>query len=763
MRLSRLLATPLALCLALGPASVLADEAGDLLEQARTGKKNALELTYKAYREAEPDYTQAVEIPAKKLDLAWGSLELSGGYLVPIAPAEVEADAEAAGDVPESKWIGAVYIGGGKLRWEAPNKTQEWLLGDAIRDLAKSRRGGDLKVLEASITDGALLQLNGRWRDLLMEGSKQVEVDSTTEGATKKLIKARGDLFDASTARSQVHDLFEGEERGFFLIDLATDSIKKVPFLTYIYDPDDFEPAILDVTKRYALNKDSLSGRVLGRGADPELVSTLSERELARAAADHTNIDVQHYNLDATVRKDTNSGYWGMDVTGDMRIKFTKPTRVVDMDFITGSSEKDGRPVHVKYLNGPDGEPLQYLHTANQLIIQLDREYDAGEEWTMSFQYDGNWIYTLKQPSPQTSLEDTKAAGASVGIITWEVRVGEPWYPSVGIADRYTFDWNLRLPKPMLAATSGTLLRMSEEDGYHVHVIKEQTPETLPAIVFGRFSVTENDPDYEAGEHKIRLYTHPGFERDAQSYIDEAQSILSYYETIFGDYPFSELDMAQMAIGLGFAQAPAGIVRVTGEVYISKTDLVNLYGVSDFQLRDYFIPHEIAHEWWGHKADFGGWESARDQWISETFAEYAAALYVEAREAKKNEDLTDTSGYENRKQDWKRQRRGHKTDRTAPLWTGQDMGGDKWQATVYARGPLLLDYIRRMYGREKIVKVMYTFVELANRQDHLTLTEDFQACLEQVIPEHDWKTFIADYVKGNREIPDAGAPLPPGK
>jgi aminopeptidase N len=36
-------------------------------------------------------------------------------------------------------------------------------------------------------------------------------------------------------------------------------------------------------------------------------------------------------------------------------------------------------------------------------------------------------------------------------------------------------------------------------------------------------------------------------------------------------------------------------------------------------------PHEVAHQWWGHDV---GFNSYRDQWISESFAEMSASLYI---------------------------------------------------------------------------------------------------------------------------------------
>jgi aminopeptidase N len=43
---------------------------------------------------------------------------------------------------------------------------------------------------------------------------------------------------------------------------------------------------------------------------------------------------------------------------------------------------------------------------------------------------------------------------------------------------------------------------------------------------------------------------------------------------------------------------------------------------------EFFLAHEIAHQWWGQAI---GWRSYHEQWISEGFAQYFAALYAHRR------------------------------------------------------------------------------------------------------------------------------------
>ena len=42
-------------------------------------------------------------------------------------------------------------------------------------------------------------------------------------------------------------------------------------------------------------------------------------------------------------------------------------------------------------------------------------------------------------------------------------------------------------------------------------------------------------------------------------------------------------------------------------------------------------PHEVAHQWWGHTV---GFNSYRDQWMSEGFADMSASIYLQVVYAK---------------------------------------------------------------------------------------------------------------------------------
>ncbi|MBJ94616.1 MAG: hypothetical protein CMP23_09090 [Rickettsiales bacterium] len=725
----------------------------ELMERARREKRNPLQLYYKASRKGTLDFEAARKLDAMELDLPYAKAKLDGGWIVPIKPKQLK-EAELEGlEIPERKQIAAVYIGAGTFHWESPNSTERWMLNEGLRNVHPTRKKSDVSSLDAIISKGAILYFNGSWRETFSGADASVEIDKKSIKTAKKLWKSRKKVFFSPFSRIQTQDAFAGTERNGLLIDMATKSIKGAAFLSYGIDPVDPEPVTLNIVRPYALNRDSLDFFDLGQWVLPETDAKLKPTEIA---LDRLNgdIDIEHYNLDLTVYRDQDLGLYGVRMKGTTDFTVREDNvRMVRFSLINKFSE-NGQSYKVKSLTDGNGDRLDYLHSGNVLMVRLPGEPQKGDRFQLDIVTEGAVVNGIKQPPPSTSLTDQQSLGNVVKLVNYRLPV-QGWFPgSENMSDYFTFDWKLKLPKPFVAATSGTLLSMTEEGKYNVHVIKEQVPVIFPVILFGRFAITENDADVAAGETKIRIYTHPGQGKDAESFIAEADGILKYYAHLFGrPYPYQELDLAQMPVGMGYAQAPSGLVQMTGEVYISKTDLVNIYGVSDPQLRDYFIPHELAHEWWGAMTGF----STRDQWVSETFAEFSAALYVEFRDQQKNGDPNDTSGYENRMEEWKIRRNGHKQDRTAPLWVGYRAGQAKTQSSIYARGPLLMDMLRKNFGRENVIKAMRYYINFA--QDHrggFALTEDWQNMLEQAIPGVGFRDFLQEYIKGNAALDPTG-------
>jgi|GEM_PF-1748000 len=729
----------------------------ELMELATEGQQNAIKLYWKSQTSAELDGEKAYKIGRKEIDVPLGKLILEGGWVIPASPSSIDpADSEGI-EVPERQYVSAIYLGEGHFEYTPPNDSERWIMNYHLAQL-NNRKYSDVDKIDIAIAGGVALGFNGKWRALLEEGSEAGAIDKKELATAEKLFKNRGEFLAPTAALQDTADRFNGTERDFLMLDVSTKDIKGVPAITYNYDPSNVEGVDLAVLKRYALNRDSISFAPLGRWFAEDQSQGRSEQELGYSRLEQ-KIDIEHYVMDMTIYKDDQLNMWGMRNDGTMRIKMTRPTRTFEFGLLRYYNRE---PFRLLMLADENGTPVDHVHIRSgasaeygggSVLVDLGKTYEAGEVITLQFRTEGLVVETRTQPP--IGMDAAAAAGAVTNIINYRLPIGASWFPTFGnFGDAFTFDWVLRLPKPMNAATSGTMVNFDSSGDMNVLTVRENIPVFFPAIVFGRFTARENDPDYDKGETKIRVFMHPGFDKEAQTYIDEAEGVLAYYTSLFQKpYPWPELDIVQMPLGVGYAQAPSGLVQMAGEAFIPKTTLVNVYNADDqmLDIRDNFVPHEIAHYWWGHIA---GWADSRDQWASETLAEFTAALYVEEREKLKSGDRNDMSGYETRKGRWGALgRRGHTFKRTGPLWVG-NRTGERRQSTVYARGPLIMDMLRSELGYETLMNFLRTLNHLSASHENKLITEDIQVVLEKVMPGTKFDEFVQRYIKNNEPLPN---------
>jgi aminopeptidase N len=232
---------------------------------------------------------------------------------------------------------------------------------------------------------------------------------------------------------------------------------------------------------------------------------------------------------------------------------------------------------------------------------------------------------------------------------------------------------------------------------------------------------------------------------------------LNFYQKLFD----SELGIDRLQVGTipsSHGQAFEGLLHV-GDFTTATDEVARV---------EMFRAHEVAHQWWGHKV---GWESYRDQWLSEGIAQYSAMMFVEqtvkggSRYFRQmlqaySDEITGSLGSSGsqfaRPGATQLNRRG--MDRMGPIGHGyrSSIGEtpSAYSSQAYLKGSLVIHMIRVLTrvmtgSDEAFVDVLRSYAD--RMENDYASTADLQAALTERVPS-DWEWFFDQWIYG-AEIP----------
>ena len=317
-------------------------------------------------------------------------------------------------------------------------------------------------------------------------------------------------------------------------------------------------------------------------------------------------IDLDHVAIQADITEASKK----TQRLGFSQLKTRRGTFIVDLTFEPRVDGAQALPLKLSpraeltQVSTVDGKPLMFLrdHLGSRsslltkpfydddLVVLLDKPLVRGEPRTLRFSYEqqtlnympgGSWY-----PGPDGAFYDphtgtlTIASDDRFSVFA----MGEERESSIDNGQRTT-TWHIEQPVRMLT------FAFSDQHTQH----KELEPEGLPKIV--AFGTT----------HENRIH----------NMAADTSNSLAFFSRVFGHAPETQT-LFVASIDAFHGQAFEG--------FIHMGDLAKRLIVTE-EVLEAFHAHEIAHQWWGHRV---AWKSYRDQWLSEAFAEYAAAMFMEA-------------------------------------------------------------------------------------------------------------------------------------
>jgi hypothetical protein len=459
-------------------------------------------------------------------------------------------------------------------------------------------------------------------------------------------------------------------------------------------------------------------------------------------AQDHRVFDISRHEIEGTIR--------GTRITATDRVTLTTlmPTRVLPFNLY-----KSLRVAHVRDdQNREFGFVQEGKDDDADLGVILPEVVEAGKTLKLSIEYEGD--------------EAIRDSGGGNYILIPR----ESWYPNNGgqrFGDRAIVDMTFHYPKDLILVGTGALAGPEQTDG-EMKVAKWTSGTTELAVTgfnYGKFvkkELLDKDTGYglefyankevpdelkelellldELGRDKWHMTGITGkftTAAMADAALTDTQNATRIYSAYFGKLPYTRIAITQQP-AWNFGQAWPTLIYMPYTAFIDTTQRTQLMGAKGGanSFWRYVGPHETAHQWWGHVL---GWDSYRDQWMSEGFAEFSTSLYVQyvRKDMAKFHDF------------WEDQRKliteaspltkGHKPYTVGPVTQGYRLDSGRTpnitRAMIYPKGAYILHMLRMMMfdhrggGDAKFREMMTDFVK-TNFNKNVS-TEDFKHAVEK--------------------------------
>ncbi|HVL68093.1 MAG TPA: M1 family aminopeptidase [Vicinamibacterales bacterium] len=399
---------------------------------------------------------------------------------------------------------------------------------------------------------------------------------------------------------------------------------------------------------------------------------------------------------------------------------------------------------------------LLHLRVVNQhsLIVSLPGTMIADSELWLTITYAG--------PLPSQELE-REAIAVQQDTIDAPQIPPEPrfiysnrsfWYPQSVVSDYATSRLSIIVPAGYDVVATGIRRPQAEAAAApapgaprarQVFHFESERPVRYLAVVISRLRDVGSAlaPPAREGADGVPLHflANPRQTGRARGIAARATEIYGYYASLVADapYPSFTVTITERELPGGHSPAYFAVVDQPTQGAVSwRNDPVAFDTYPDF-----FLAHEIAHQWWGQAI---GWKNYHEQWISEGFAQYFATLYAEQRLP---------AGVVTNVMRRMRQTAIAQSPQ-GPVYLGYRLGhvqGDPrvFRSIVYNKGAMVLHMLRRIVGDETFFRGLRNFY--AEWKYRKAGTGDFQAAMEAA-SGRDLSQFFDGWVFGST-IPHA--------
>ncbi len=399
--------------------------------------------------------------------------------------------------------------------------------------------------------------------------------------------------------------------------------------------------------------------------------------------------------------------------------------------------------LRVTRVSGEKGQDLHFIQENRKedgsFYAVLDEAPAMGQVHSITVEYGGDKV-----------LSDAGSGSYYIGA-------RESWYPNLnGFGEKALYDLTFKVPPANVLISVGKLEGQHTEAGFAVTHWVTPVPIAVAGFNYGQYkkidfpdTITHYEisgyylPDLPDNLRRFENSALGGMAPGAMTKyaLDQARAQMQVCTLYFGKGPYENIYITEQP-NFSFGQSWPNLVYLPISAYIDSTQRWMLFGHIDSKFTGFVqevTPHEVAHQWFGHGVS---WASYHDQWLSEGFAEFAAALFLQQAVGPKwQKDYVEF---------WERQRVrildknnfGVSPNDAGPVWLGLRLisprSGQAYQGVTYSKGAYVLAMLRSlMYADmgsagnpdQAFIDMMHDFME--RHREIPASTESFKAVAEK--------------------------------
>ena len=428
---------------------------------------------------------------------------------------------------------------------------------------------------------------------------------------------------------------------------------------------------------------------------------------------DQQPLDVLDYSVDVSLAPER---AW---LDGRTRVRVR-----VRGDSVSSMTLKLASTLGVRSVTSDSGR-LLFLRVRNQdsLIVNLPGTLTRDTEFTLTVSYAGR----VEPQSLEQEILVPQQAAREQYVVQPEASLlysnRSYWYPQTSVSDYASATMRVSLPPVFGAVCTGeaaggspVTLKTASGDSRLLFVFAASRPVRYLACAVSRIapadartvvltvgdtvSPSSGSSPPQQSEIKLAAYSTSRQRGRARELLQRAQEIASFYAELLHDVPYPSFTLALLESHVPGGHSPAYFAALNQPLPTSpftwRDDPASFDNYPEF-----FLAHELAHQWWGQAV---GWQNYHEQWLSEGFAQYFAAMFAERHRAA--EVFANIIRAMSR---W-----AVSTSDQGAIYLGYRLGhikGDSriMRALVYNKGAVVLHMLRRLVGDEVFLRGLRRF------------------------------------------------------